>query len=139
MPWWGMPFALLLPLIYTVPVSYVYAMTGQSVGINLVAELIPGSLIAGKPLPNMVGSEQNCERRELTGIVLVDLQGLRGAEFGRGDYIRAGSEAGSLYQGCSAGDVYGYVVFFVVRTSHTDQGASSNRLNVYLCACPSRR
>jgi hypothetical protein len=54
MPWWGMPFALLLPIIYTIPVSYVYAMTGQSVSVNLVAEIIPGTLIEGKPLPNMV-------------------------------------------------------------------------------------
>ncbi|KAG8748166.1 hypothetical protein FRC10_008899 [Ceratobasidium sp. 414] len=54
MPWWGIPFSLVLPVIYTVPVAYVYAMTGQGVGINLIAEIIPGSLIPGRPLPNMI-------------------------------------------------------------------------------------
>ncbi|CAE6490908.1 unnamed protein product [Rhizoctonia solani] len=54
MPWWGMPFSLLLPTLYIVPISYVYAMTGQPVNINLLAEIIPGSLIHGKPLPNMI-------------------------------------------------------------------------------------
>jgi hypothetical protein len=54
MPVWGIPFSFLLPVVYTVPVAYVYAMTGQGIGINLISELIPGTLIAGKPLPNMV-------------------------------------------------------------------------------------
>ncbi|KAG9120714.1 hypothetical protein FRC07_003674 [Ceratobasidium sp. 392] len=54
MPWWGIPFSFLLPVVYTVPVAYVFAMTGQGVGINLIAEIIPGSLIPGKPLPNML-------------------------------------------------------------------------------------
>ncbi|CUA75850.1 Sexual differentiation process protein isp4 [Schizosaccharomyces pombe 972h-] [Rhizoctonia solani] len=54
MPWWGMPFSLLLPVVYIVPIAYVYAMTGQPVNINLLSEIIPGSLIHGKPLPNMI-------------------------------------------------------------------------------------
>ncbi|KAF8606444.1 OPT superfamily oligopeptide transporter [Ceratobasidium sp. AG-I] len=54
MPWWGMPFSFLLPVIYVVPVAYVYAMTGQGVGINLISEIIPGTLIPGRPLPNML-------------------------------------------------------------------------------------
>ncbi|QRW17658.1 OPT oligopeptide transporter protein [Rhizoctonia solani] len=54
MPWWGMPFSLLLPTVYIVPIAYVYAMTGQPLNINLLAEVIPGSLIPGKPLPNMI-------------------------------------------------------------------------------------
>ncbi|CAE6432709.1 unnamed protein product [Rhizoctonia solani] len=53
-PWWALPFALLLPTLYIVPISYVFAMTGQPVNINLLAEIIPGSLIHGKPLPNMI-------------------------------------------------------------------------------------
>ncbi|KAF8754346.1 oligopeptide transporter [Rhizoctonia solani] len=50
----GMPFSLLLPTVYIVPIAYVYAMTGQPLNINLLAEVIPGSLIPGKPLPNMI-------------------------------------------------------------------------------------
>lgn len=61
MPWWGMPFSFLLPVIYVVPVAYVYAMTGQGVGINLIAEIIPGTLIPGRPLPNMVSLEEGEE------------------------------------------------------------------------------
>lgn len=116
MPWWGMPFALLLPVIYTVPVSYVYAMTGQSVGINLVAEIIPGTLIAGQPLPNMVSLDQRMMKSSDCGL---DFQSLFGSELVRGDHICAGPQVGALYQGCAPCDVYG-----------------PDGRNVYLCMCP---
>jgi OPT family oligopeptide transporter len=54
LPVWGLIISVLLPSIYVVPAAFIYAMTGQQVSINILAELIPGYLLAGKPLPGMV-------------------------------------------------------------------------------------
>ncbi|ORX35494.1 OPT oligopeptide transporter protein-domain-containing protein [Kockovaella imperatae] len=54
MPVWGYILALLVPLFYTLPAAFIYAMTSQTIAINLVAELIPGYLFEGKPLPTMI-------------------------------------------------------------------------------------
>jgi OPT oligopeptide transporter protein len=54
MPVWTLCLSLLLPAIYLLPCGFIYAVTGQSLAINLLAEIIPGTILAGKPLPNMV-------------------------------------------------------------------------------------
>ena len=56
MPVWALALALLLPMIYLLPCGFLYAITGQGAGINLLAEIIPGELLSGRPLPNMVRS-----------------------------------------------------------------------------------
>ncbi|KAG8969004.1 hypothetical protein FRC03_004971 [Tulasnella sp. 419] len=53
-PVWALFLAVLLPIVYVIPSSYIYAMTGQPVGINLIAEFIPGVLLPGKPIANMI-------------------------------------------------------------------------------------
>ena len=53
-PIWGYFLSILVPLIYTIPAAFVYAMTSQAIAINLIAELIPGYLFQGKPIPSMV-------------------------------------------------------------------------------------
>ncbi|KAG8709518.1 hypothetical protein FRC08_018297 [Ceratobasidium sp. 394] len=37
MPWWGIPLSIVLPIIYTVPVAYVFAMTVQMVATTTSA------------------------------------------------------------------------------------------------------
>jgi hypothetical protein len=56
LPVWGYLVAVLLPLIYVVPSSFIYAMTGQQIAINLIAELIPGYIFQGQPIPGMVSA-----------------------------------------------------------------------------------
>ena len=41
-------------MIYVLPSGFVFAMTGQAVGLNLLAEIIPASLVPGNPIANMV-------------------------------------------------------------------------------------
>jgi hypothetical protein len=70
MPVWALLLSILLPIIYVLPTGFVYAMTGQAVrshdsiclrkmfiisqiSINLLAQIIPGTLLPGKPLANM--------------------------------------------------------------------------------------
>lgn len=54
LPVWGYVISVLLPSIYIIPTAFIYAMTSQQVTINLLAELIPGYLFQGQPLPGMV-------------------------------------------------------------------------------------
>ncbi|KAG8863761.1 hypothetical protein FRB96_007598 [Tulasnella sp. 330] len=54
MPVWALFLAILIPIIYVIPSSYIFAMTGQPVGVNLIAEVIPGSLLQGRPIANMI-------------------------------------------------------------------------------------
>jgi len=52
-PVWALTISILLPIIYVLPTGFVYAMTGQAISVNLLAQIIPGTLLPGKPLANM--------------------------------------------------------------------------------------
>jgi hypothetical protein len=54
LPVWGYLVAILLSLIYFIPAAFIYAMTSQLIAINLMAELIPGFIFKGRPIPGMV-------------------------------------------------------------------------------------
>ncbi|OBZ76365.1 hypothetical protein A0H81_03668 [Grifola frondosa] len=41
-PVWALLLAIFLPVTYIIPSGYVYAMTGQTIPINLIAKIIPG-------------------------------------------------------------------------------------------------
>ncbi|KAF9463568.1 oligopeptide transporter [Collybia nuda] len=53
-PVWALVLAVLLPVIYILPSGFIYAMTGQGITLNLLAQIIPGTLLPGNPLANMV-------------------------------------------------------------------------------------
>lgn len=54
LPVWGYVLAVILPIIYFLPTAFVFAMTSQLLAINLIAELVPGYALAGKPIAVMV-------------------------------------------------------------------------------------
>jgi hypothetical protein len=54
LPVWGYMLSVLLPAIYILPAAFIFAMTNQPVPVNLLAELIPGYIFQGKPVPGMV-------------------------------------------------------------------------------------
>ncbi|PPQ88964.1 hypothetical protein CVT25_005063 [Psilocybe cyanescens] len=53
-PVWALLLSVALPVIYILPSGFIYAMTGQGITLNLLAQIIPGTLLPGKPLANMV-------------------------------------------------------------------------------------
>ncbi|KAJ7776309.1 OPT oligopeptide transporter protein-domain-containing protein [Mycena metata] len=53
-PVWGLILAVALPIIYILPSGFIYAMTGQEITLNLLAQIVPGSLLPGSPLANMM-------------------------------------------------------------------------------------
>jgi len=54
MPIWAVALSVLLPTLYLLPCGYLFAATAQPTGINLLAQIIPGVLLNGRPLANMV-------------------------------------------------------------------------------------
>ena len=56
MPVWALALSVLIPALYLIPCGIIYAVTSQSTNINLLAEIIPGMLLNGRPLANMVRS-----------------------------------------------------------------------------------
>nr|ODN93225.1 OPT family small oligopeptide transporter [Cryptococcus depauperatus CBS 7841] len=54
LPIWGYVISILLPFVYVIPAAFIYAMTSQQVAINLLAELVPGYIFQGQPLPGMI-------------------------------------------------------------------------------------
>ncbi|WVQ85592.1 OPT family small oligopeptide transporter [Cryptococcus sp. DSM 104549] len=54
LPVWGYLISVLLPFIYVIPAAFIYAMTSQQIAINLLAELIPGFIFQGQPIPSMI-------------------------------------------------------------------------------------
>ena len=57
LPIWGYVISIALPFLYILPAAFIFAMTAQSIAINLIAELIPGYIFAGKPIPGMVRAD----------------------------------------------------------------------------------
>jgi hypothetical protein len=53
-PVWALALSVLVPALYMIPCGLIYAITGQMTSINLLAEIIPGVLLNGRPLANMV-------------------------------------------------------------------------------------
>ncbi|KAK0545172.1 hypothetical protein OC845_005226 [Tilletia horrida] len=54
LPVWALVLAMLLPAIYILPTGFLYALTGQLFGLNLVSEFIAGYTLPGKVVPNML-------------------------------------------------------------------------------------
>lgn len=54
MPIWAMILSIIIPAVYVLPSGFVYAMTGQIIGINLIAELIAGYVLPGNPVANQL-------------------------------------------------------------------------------------
>lgn len=44
----------MLPVIYILPGGFIFAMTGQPITLNLLAQIIPGTLLPGNVFANMV-------------------------------------------------------------------------------------
>ncbi|KAL4079124.1 OPT oligopeptide transporter protein-domain-containing protein [Scleroderma citrinum] len=53
-PVWALVLSVLLPAVYVLPSGFIYAMTGQGITVNLLAQIIPGTLLAGNPIANMI-------------------------------------------------------------------------------------
>ncbi|KAF4610329.1 hypothetical protein D9613_010456 [Agrocybe pediades] len=51
---WALIIALLLALIYVIPIGMIQAVTNRQVGLNVITELIVGFMIPGKPNAMMI-------------------------------------------------------------------------------------
>lgn len=95
LPVWGLIVALLLPIIYFLPSAFIFATTAQIMTLNLIAQLVPGFLLPGRPIAVMV-----CYRHDQTGIELmpIAMQDLLAAIAQPGTGLRTGPKARSLHE-----------------------------------------
>ena len=125
MPAWALALSVLVPVIYLIPCGLIYAVTSQMVLINLLAQIIPGVLLNGRPLANMVrttfllyhrwylkkGCKCNQQADEYGFLYFLmqppDLQSLRDSDDGFGTPFYTRSQAGPLHKNPSPCIVHG--------------------------------
>ncbi|KAH7098305.1 OPT-domain-containing protein [Auriculariales sp. MPI-PUGE-AT-0066] len=73
-PVWALVLALLLPVIYILPGGFIFAMTGQPITLNLLAQIIPGSLLPGNVFANMVFKVYSLETHNEAIMFVADLK-----------------------------------------------------------------
>ena len=54
MPVWAFVLALAVAFAYTIPIGIIQAVTNQQIGLNVIAEVIVGYVLPGKPLAMML-------------------------------------------------------------------------------------
>jgi hypothetical protein len=126
MPVWALALSVLVPVIYLIPCGLIYAVTAQMTSINLLAEIIPGALLNGRPLANMVRatflsiivSTRNKDGHVINKLINMnfvspfscappDLQSLRGSDDGFCTHFYPGSQARPLHESTSPCGVHG--------------------------------
>lgn len=54
LPVWGLVLALAIGVFFLLPVGLIQAITNQTVGLQVLAELVAGYVLPGRPLANMI-------------------------------------------------------------------------------------
>lgn len=54
MPWWSIIVAMIIALVWLIPVGIIQAVTNIQLGLNVFTELIAGYMLPGKPTANMM-------------------------------------------------------------------------------------
>ncbi|KAG2192339.1 hypothetical protein INT46_009469 [Mucor plumbeus] len=53
LPWWGLILAILIPIIFVLPIGIIQAVTNQQPGLNVITEFIIGFALPGHPIANV--------------------------------------------------------------------------------------
>ncbi len=53
LPVWGLVLALVISIVYTVPIGIIQAITAQQIGLNVITEMIIGYMLPGRPVAMM--------------------------------------------------------------------------------------
>ncbi|KAI1485474.1 small oligopeptide transporter [Biscogniauxia mediterranea] len=53
-PWWAYAVGIIIPLIWTIPIGIIQAITNMQLGLNVLSEFIIGYMLPGHPLAMMM-------------------------------------------------------------------------------------
>ncbi|KAG0226578.1 hypothetical protein BGW42_003522 [Actinomortierella wolfii] len=53
LPWWGVLLAILLAVVFVLPVGIIQAVTNQQPGLNIITEYVIGYILPGRPVANV--------------------------------------------------------------------------------------
>lgn len=54
MPVWAFVLAIAISVLYVIPIGMIQAITNQQIGLNVVAELVVGYALPGRPIAMMM-------------------------------------------------------------------------------------
>ncbi|WFD28455.1 hypothetical protein MNAN1_003466 [Malassezia nana] len=54
LPWWAFIVAIVIGMIFILPVGITYAISNQEVGLNMISELIVGYMLPGRPIAMII-------------------------------------------------------------------------------------
>lgn len=54
MPVWALLIALVMGFIFVLPIGFIFALSNQTVGLNVLGELVGGYLLPGRPVAVMI-------------------------------------------------------------------------------------
>lgn len=54
MPWWAYVVCMVIPVVWTIPIGIVQAVTNIQLGLNVLTEYIVGYMLPGRPLAMMI-------------------------------------------------------------------------------------
>ncbi len=54
LPVWALILALLISIVYTIPIGIIQSITAQQIGLNVITEMILGYMLPGRPVAMMV-------------------------------------------------------------------------------------
>ncbi|KAI9307504.1 OPT family small oligopeptide transporter [Cunninghamella echinulata] len=114
LPWWGVIVAVLVSLVFSLPLNIIEAVTGRDIGLNVLAELIGGLLFPHKPVANMYFKTLGYNTLSQAGRMASDLK--------IGHYMKVPPRLTFFHQivGTIIGCLFNYLVNITVITAQKD-------------------
>ncbi|KAI9286534.1 OPT family small oligopeptide transporter [Umbelopsis sp. AD052] len=130
LPWWGVLFAILMSTFLTLPLGVITAISGNGFGLNVVAEMLCGFVLPGKPIANMYFKTLGFNTMWQATEMLSDLK--------VGHYLKVAPRAIFTAQmlGTVLGAIMNYIVNKVITTSQAEILLSPDGNNIWNGATP---
>ncbi|CAM0136591.1 hypothetical protein VKS41_003393 [Umbelopsis sp. WA50703] len=130
LPWWGVIFAIALSTLLCLPLGVIQAISGTGFGLNVVAEMLCGFVLPGRPIANMYFKTLGFNTMYQATNMISDLK--------IGHYLKVAPRAIFTAQilGTIVGSVLNYVVNQVITTTQRDILLSPTGNNIWNGATP---
>ncbi|KAI9019269.1 OPT family small oligopeptide transporter [Phycomyces nitens] len=120
LPWWGFIFALFLATALSLPMNMIQAITGTGFGLNIVAEMICGFILPGKPVANMYF--------KTLGVNTVSQAGFMANDLKIGHYLKVPPRVVFSAQiiGTIIGSIFNYIINYTIIDTKREELLEAN-------------
>ncbi|KAI7888024.1 OPT family small oligopeptide transporter [Mucor mucedo] len=74
LPWWGFILAIVISTVLSLPLNMIQAITGNSFGLNVFAEMVCGFILPGYPIANMYFKTLGFNTMNQAGLMVQDMK-----------------------------------------------------------------